>query len=253
MASSDPFIACVRAPGPPPGIVQVLGERSSGTNVVQTAIKRNLGLAPSDLLGWKHGFPHMLAVPARMLVVAVVRDAFDWSLSMHAKPWHAAPRLQRMDYAQFIRAPWESRVDRRDYFGLDKGDPRIGAALQLDRHPLTGAAFGNIFEMRNAKVAALLGMANRGCNFAMLRLEAFREHPEDVLAALAARFELAPPADYRPVNRRLGARFATKVADRPATPNGIGADDRAFILSALDSGQESRLGYAYERDSRRPG
>ncbi len=93
MASSDDFIALVRGPGPAPTGFEVLGERNSGTNFVKATMKRNLALEPSDLLGWKHGFPHMLAVPKRMLVVAVVRGALDWSRSMHAKPWHAPAEI----------------------------------------------------------------------------------------------------------------------------------------------------------------
>lgn len=221
----------------------MLGERNSGTNYVRATLKRNLGLTATDLLGWKHGFPHMLAVPTRMLVVAVVRDPFDWSRSMHAKPWHAPKAMQRLTYSDFIRAPWQSVVDRHDYFGLEKGDARIGAPLQHDRHPLTGAAFDNIFEMRNAKVAALLGIANRGCHFAMLRFETVRDDPEGVLAEMAVAFGLEQPDTIRPLHRRLGARFVARVNDRPSPPAEIGATDRRFILRTLDRRQESRLGF----------
>lgn len=243
MASSDPFVALVCARAAVPDSLQVLGERNSGTNFVQTVMKRNLALAPTRILGWKHGFPHMLAVPNRVLVVAVVRNPFDWSRSMHAKPWHAPAEMQRLEYSEFIRAPWESVVDRRDYFGLPEGDARLGAPLQLDRHPLTGAAFANIFEMRNAKLEALAGMARRGCHFAMLPFERFRADPEGTVAALAAAFDLAPPATFSPVRRRLGAKFKPKVADRPQTPAEIDPADRAFIRSAVNRQRESLFGY----------
>lgn len=245
MASSDPFIALNRLEGPAPETFQVLGERSSGTNYVTTVLKRNLPLEPDEVLGWKHGFAQMLAVPRRMLVVAVVREAFAWTRSMHAKPWHVPEEMQRLSYSDFIRAPWKTTVDRHDYFALGKGDGRIGAPLQPDRDPITGRPFANLVALRNAKAAALLGFANRDCHFAMLRLEVLQADPEQVLGALAARFRLTPPAAFRPVTRRLGSRFAAKVDPRPAPPAEIGPEDRAFILSELDTGQEARLGYRY--------
>jgi hypothetical protein len=62
-------------------------------------------MRPSDALGWKHGFAQALAIPADLAVICVTRNAADWALSMHAKPWHAVPALQALAFSDFIRAP----------------------------------------------------------------------------------------------------------------------------------------------------
>ncbi len=235
----------LRADGPRPTGFAVIGERCSGTNFARALIKRNLGLAVRDDLGWKHGFPHTLAYPRDVLLVVVVRDALDWAKSMFAKPWHAPETMQRLGFSEFLRAPWESVVDRPDYFGLPKGSELIGAPLQLDRHPITGAAFANILQMRNAKTAAFLGLENRHASFVALRHEALARSPETVLNDLRRAFGLEEAGAFRGVHRRLGSRFAAKVADRPAAPQQISPADRAFILGELDLGQERRLGYRY--------
>ena len=49
---------------------QVFGERSSGTNFVKRLLGRNTALAPSEGLGWKHGLPHMAAIPRHRWAIA---------------------------------------------------------------------------------------------------------------------------------------------------------------------------------------
>lgn len=89
---------------PAPGITryQVFGERSSGINFVKRLIGRNMPLLPTEELGWKHGFPQMTAVPPDTLVVCVTRNAVDWARSMHAKPWHCTPEMQRRAFSRSL-------------------------------------------------------------------------------------------------------------------------------------------------------
>ena len=51
-----------------------------------------------------------------MLVLGLVRNAMSWALSMYAKPWHTSPQMQALPFSDFIRAPWDTRVDRARYF-----------------------------------------------------------------------------------------------------------------------------------------
>ena len=232
----------------PPTRFQVLGERSSGTNFVKRLLGRNSALRPTETLGWKHGFPGTLAIPADLAVVCVVRNAADWALSMHAKPWHATPDLQALAFSDFIRAPWQTIVDRPRYF--ENSGEVVGQPLQQDRDPVTGTVFANLFALRRAKLTGLLSYLNRGCTCVVLRLDSLQSDPEggleDLLTALGQPRRTAP---FRPITRRLGSRFKPSIPARPKTPDALSADDHAFLVSQLDPQQEATLGYAYSGDA----
>lgn len=233
-------------PGPvPPARVQVFGERSSGTNFVKRLLGRNTPLQPIEALGWKHGFPQMTAIPPDVLIVACVRDARPWSLSMHAKPWHTPPAMQRLGYSDFIRHPWETIADRKRYFPQVADLGGDGRPLQHDRNPLTGLPFPDLFSLRRAKLASLLSFMRRDCTLVVCRLEAVQQAPEAFLANVARRLALRPPGHYRPVVKRLGSRFRASVEARPETPRAVPEADLVFLRGRLHLETESRLGYDY--------
>ncbi|EIE52320.1 hypothetical protein [Salipiger aestuarii] len=232
--------------GAPVTRYQVFGERSSGTNFVKRLLGRNTALAPTEALGWKHALPHMTVIPADTAVVCVVRHAEDWARSMHARPWHCPPDMQALDFAAFLRARWGTVADRARYFPQVRTLGGQGRPLQLDRHPLTGLAYANLFQLRRTKLEGLLSFFNRGCTVVLCRLEAVQGAPRDFVAAIESRFALpSAPEGYRPVTRRLGSRFVASLDPRPATPPGLSDEDRTFLRSQLDLGREDALGYRY--------
>jgi hypothetical protein len=225
---------------------QVLGERCSGTNFVTRLLGRNSDLRASRLLGWKHGFPSVTAIPPDLAVIGLVRRADDWTLSMHAKPWHCSADMQRLSFADFIRAEWDTCVDRPRYFEGAREDGLIGQPLQQDRHPLTGQRFANIFALRQAKLEGLLSYRNRACSFVLLRMEAVVAGPDSMLdRLLAALGQPDRPGALRPVVKRLGSRFKPALPDRPETPERLSDADLEFLRQNVDRTQERSLGYAY--------
>ncbi|WP_226623776.1 hypothetical protein [Alloyangia pacifica] len=233
---------------PAPGITryQVFGERSSGTNFVKRLIGRNTPLAPTEDLGWKHGFPQMTVIPQDTLIVCVTRNAADWARSMHAKPWHCPPEMQRLAFSDFIRAEWATIADRPRYFPQVAALGGTGQPLQHDRHPLTGAPFPDLFALRRAKLEGLTGFFNRGCALLFCRLEAVQAQPEAFLTDLRAGFGLSTGGPYRPVVKRLGSRFKPAIdAPRPETPAELSPEDLDVLRSRLDLGLEAALGYSY--------
>lgn len=224
---------------------QVLGERSSGTNFVKRLLGRNSPLKPTEALGWKHGFAPALAIPADLAVICVIRNAADWALSMHAKPWHTVPELQRLAFSDFIRAPWQTVIDRPRYF--DGAAGMVGRPLMQDRDPVTGTIYDNLFALRRAKLASLLGYLNRDCTCVVLRMEEIQAGPQrridDLLTALAQPSRDAP---FRSVAKRLGSKFKPAVKQRPETPGRISAGDLAYLRAHLDRDEEARLGYFYD-------
>ncbi|MDD9739693.1 MULTISPECIES: hypothetical protein [Marinovum] len=236
----------IRHSGSAPKRFQVMGERSSGTNFVKRLIDGNTWLGNSEVLGWKHGVPGMLAIPADFTVVCTFRAADAWALSMHAKPWHARPPLQALGFSDFIRAPWDSRIDRPRYFPWAEAPEFRGQPLQADRHPITGAMFRDLFELRAVKMAVLLSFAIRHSSCVFLRMEAVQAAPEAFLADLRAGLALpATDTAYKPVTKRLGAKFKPAVMTRPETPAEMPEADRAWMRERLDLGVEEAMGYTY--------
>jgi len=234
-----------RRPGPPPTQFQVLGERASGTNLVRTLIAGAWTIEQTEALGWKHGFPSMIAIPKALLVICVVRDPITWATSLFTRPWHSSARLQALGFSEFLRAPWQTVVDRPRQFQDIPGKMAVrGRILQADRHPITGRPFANLFALRTAKAHALLGMAHRGCHVAFVKLEPVQADPRRFVESFGRTFGLSPSArGYRPVARRLGNRFKPAVQDRPPPPNPWPRSDIDFALLALDKDTEAVLGY----------
>ncbi|SDY28979.1 hypothetical protein [Citreimonas salinaria] len=225
---------------------QVLGERCSGTNFVKRLIGRNSALTATEEMGWKHGFPSMIAIPEDLAVVCVVRDARDWALSVHARPWHCPPEMQRLAFRDFIRAEWTTVADRARYFPQVAREGGLGRPLQPDRDPMTGAAFPDLFALRRTKLAALLSYKRRGCTLVLARFEAVRDAPQEFLATLHDVLDLGLPPVYRPVVKRLGNRFKPAVEPRPSPPTRFPDTDLALLRARLDLRQEAALGYSYD-------
>lgn len=230
-----------------PTCFQVLGERGSGTNLVRKSITKTFRMMRTEALGWKHGMPHMIAIPQDMLVVISVRNAFDWAASLYKRPWHGDPVMQTLSFSDFLRAEWAGIVDRTsDFEGVHPELHVDQQPLQLDRHPITGKAYENIFEMRNVKAEGMIGMMNRGCNLAFVQMEKFIDNPLGFLEAVDKHFALAgTERGYRPITRKMGNRFRPTVKNRPAPPAPWPANDRDFALSQLDPEIEAALGYSY--------
>ena len=224
---------------------QVLGERSSGTNFVKRLLGRNTDLTPTEALGWKHGFPHMLAVPDDMAVLIAVRGADSWAQSMFAKPWHTTPAMQTMPFADFIRAEWDTIIDRPRYFEGLVPDGSASAPLQQDRDPVTGARYANLFALRTAKLRAMLSFLQRDCTCAVIRMETAQADPEATLATLSSAFGTSTNTTYRPVVKRLGSKFKPAVADRPTLPDAWSDTDLAHLRANIDTNLETALGYTY--------
>ena len=236
-----------RAHGDDPEMFQVLGERGSGTNLIRKLIQQNADIFRTEGLGWKHGFPVMVAIPRRMVVVCAFRNAADWAISMYKRPWHAHPDMQRLTFSEFLRAEWRSIVDRpADFEMIHPEIDAQGQVLQFDRHPLSGRPFENLFALRRAKMAAVLGMLNRDCHVALIQMEAMTQDPEAVVGALRTAYNVAPKgAVFKHPKRRMGHNFNLTVKEREVAPERLSDEDHTFMLSQLDLATEKALGYRY--------
>lgn len=237
-----------RAHDGPFDMFQVLGERGTGTNVVRKSISKSWRIERTEALGWKHGFPTMVAIPTGMIVVIVLRGAEDWVGSLYKRPWHAVTEMQALSFSDFMRAEWQSVVDRTSDFEMIH--PELSAdnqPLQFDRHPITGLPFRNVFDLRNTRNAAYLGMLNRDCNLVYVQLEAMNADPRAFIDALGAAFDLTgTERGYRPITRNMGGRFRPSVRGRKRPPDIWPESDQAFARAELDLGIEAQFGYVYD-------
>ena len=224
---------------------QVLGERCSGTNFLDALVAHNLDLERAAPFPWKHGFPAAPAVAPDTLVLVIFRDALDWVRSLFARPWHTTDALRALPFDRFLRAEWDTLVDRGAYFGLPEDDPRVGRPLRHDRHPITGRAFGNPLLVRNARTAAFLGLAGVGINLVFTRLEWLAARPDAFLDAVATRFTLRRRGRTAVPQHWFGWRWPERERQIRMPPPGLAPADRAFALGQLDLRQEERLGYTY--------
>lgn len=228
----------------------VFGERNSGTNLASELLRRNLpGLhdIPGDRIGefgfaygWKHAFPQMIAAPPSTLAVCVFRHPETWVQSMYRRPWHLVPALRDRPFADFLRGEWAARIDETN-FGIAPGDPRWGAELHWDRHPLTGKRFANICELRTVKTAGFLSLPNRFANCLLIRHEDVAAAPEAFVETVARWYGLGRASDFTPVTTRRG-RAAAEIY-RASAYGALEPADRDFLWQQLDATQEARLGY----------
>ena len=225
---------------------QVVGERSSGTNYVRTLLEAHTPLKSVDYLVWKHGFPQAPAIAPDTIVVVCVRNAIDWARSMYTKPWHSTQAMQELEFSEFLRAEWQTRVDREGYFPRVAQLGTLGQPLQHDRNPLTGFPFRNIFDLRRAKLRGHLSYLNRGCSVAVVAMETAVVAPDAFVSAfrIGMRLQILKE-EVQGIKRRLGNRFEAVVPDRAPAPITFSDADFDFALSQLDLALEAQLGYDY--------
>ncbi|QUJ77486.1 hypothetical protein KDD17_05705 [Sulfitobacter albidus] len=233
-----------RAHDTPPNRYQVMGERGCGTNIIRKVISKSLRIERQESLGWKHGFPQMVGVPQDMLVVCAVRAPQAWATSLFKRPWHATQAMQQLPFEAFIRAPWDSYIDKPDHFEPLHPELQPGPLpLQYDRHPLTGAPFPTIFDLRNAKHLGLLSFIARGANVMFFQMEPFNRDPEAMVGVLQDAFDLkSTERGYRPVKRRMGNLWKSE-GPRPDLPEAWSDDDIAHMHAHLDAQTEWIMGY----------
>lgn len=250
----------------------VLGERSSGTNFVQWALRRATDLKDVDhapwrgsylakhlsklpgitlkepsigAYGWKHGIPTFPAIGRRDLIVVVFRNPFDWLVSMYAKPWHINDLMLSMSFAEFIRAPWDARVDRPNrYFDLPNVEDYDGLPLRLDRHPITGKPYANILEMRAIKLQAYLGLVHLGGNVAFVRHDRFSKDPARCLSDMAARYGFRLNGASASSEKRMGSEWKLDARARYEEARSALDLQKAYICKYLDHDTELRAGFS---------
>lgn len=228
---------------------QVIGERCSGTNFTRALIQANFKLRQHQEMVWKHGFPSFLAAPDDAVFVVVFREAFGWLESMYAKPWHTAAHIRELPFSEFIRTPWESTIDAKEFPRFHASNPRVGKPLNLDLHPISGEPFENILALRRAKIEALLSLPKRGARTLFITHSQISSDPESFIKDFAEITGVSAGKDLDVPSKHFGFKWEDRKV-RKDEESLINDADHQFIVSNLDFSLEKKAQLTYNLPDR---
>jgi hypothetical protein len=235
--------------------VQIFGERNSGTNFLDQLLRRNVTFQPDRVLGSKEakknsydyifGFKHwfvtddLLSNPIQhnTLFLSIFRHPLFWLRSMRDLPYQGVNHTN-LPVKEFLRKEWYAEHD--------------GHEMLNERDPKTGRRFGNIMQLRSAKINSFLGLQHKVDHYAQVRYEDLLANPRDFFQSLSSRF----PGTFRTdlcvqPSRRASIRQKLKTfCQTTEIESTFDSTDRDYIRSQLDMDAEHRLGYEI-RDVRR--
>ncbi|MBA3721621.1 MAG: hypothetical protein H0W88_04395 [Parachlamydiaceae bacterium] len=232
----------------------VLSERCTGSNYIDNLIKLNFE-CPEGVYAFKH-FPPWFQLPAESyqgpaefysltgfdnyLFIIIFRSPYDWSRSFHKNPWHCHNSLKHLAFSDFIRTKWD--------YTFDKGMKGQFAYNNLvDKNPLNGELFKNIFELRSAKIKTMLMLGERAKNVYFINYEAVRDHPKEVKEEIQKIYKLIPKEGFKEVEYYKGMANKGVYVEKKYPP--INPEDLIYINSQLDVELERIIGYELIHDA----
>jgi hypothetical protein len=123
--------------------------------------------------------------------------------------------------------------------------------MMFDRDPVTGRRFGNIIEMRSAKIRSWEALRQGSGNAVYLRYEDVVKNPSSAIERIVSALNAPRPCVVAEINsykgggswyRGLGERLRRK--RKPE----VSREDMAFILQTLDRDLEQSIGYDISGD-----
>lgn len=163
----------------------IYGERCSGTNFLEHAIKENFKIEYVNNFGPKHFFGfhefNNKEFEDETLFICIVRNPISWIDSFYKKPHHI-PNENKDNIVNFITKPFYSIYDN------------TGIIIEEDKNMLTEPPYKiykNIFEMRYIKNNYLIStLSTKVKNHILIRYEDLLNYYETVLIFLESKFDL---------------------------------------------------------------
>ncbi|NDC71992.1 MAG: hypothetical protein EBZ62_00860 [Sphingobacteriia bacterium] len=200
----------------------IYGERHSGTNFLEQAIKNKFDLDVVWDFGWKHFFglshPTKIQQAESTLFFCIVRNPYDWIMAMYNAPHHVHPH-NSYNPITFLTSEWYS-IDSH------------GVEILEDRNYTTNLVrYKNIFELRQFKCLYLVETMPRiANNCIVLSYENLVLSNQRILDTIGYRFNLTN-TNKPPLPRELKKYY---VEDRL----------KDTIDSNIDWPVESMMGYS---------
>ena len=159
----------------------IYGERSSGTNYLESLMVNNFDVSITWDYDWKHFFGwHSLNNSDDTLFIGIVRNPVDWLNSFYKKPYHLPPQL----CPKQLHPKWKNNVqlqainhNTNAYNFLNKEIYSLhydndSKENMNDRNMYTKKRYTNIFEMRHTKLKFLMkDMPNKVKHYIFIKYE----------------------------------------------------------------------------------
>jgi hypothetical protein len=159
----------------------IYGERCSGTNFLECAIKENFNIEYTSKYAWKHFFGHYNFENNEdendTLFIGIVRNPLTWIDSFFEKKHHL-PHNNQINIHNFLF---------NEFYSVYPDEKEI----MEDRNIYTNNRYKNIFEMRNTKLNFLINdMKTKVKNYILIRYEDLRDNYDIILNLLKDKFNL---------------------------------------------------------------
>lgn len=210
----------------------IYGERCSGTNFLECAVKENFNIEFTAKYTWKHFFGHYnfenTDEENDTLFIGIVREPLSWIDSFWNKKHHIPPN-NKTNIHKFLFNQFYSIYDNSN------------EEIMEDRNIYTKERYKNIFEMRKTKLNFLINdMKHKVKHYILIRYEDLRDNYEVVLNLLKNKFNLEQKYQfYKKIDNYKGKQnkpFIKKLIT--LKPNIINN-----IMENLDKEQEKTIGY----------
>jgi hypothetical protein len=210
----------------------IFGERCSGTNFLEHAIKENFELEYTIKYAWKHFFGHYSfeynQEENETLFIGIVRNPITWIDSLFAK-MHHIPIENKATIKTFLF---------NQFYSIYEDRPE---EIMEDRHLHTKNRYKNIFEMRQTKNEYLINdMKTKVKHYILIRYEDLRDNYDAVLDFFKNKFNLKQKNEtYIKIDTYKGNN--TKIFRKKNVT--LTKKNINLIKNNIDIQQEKSLGY----------
>lgn len=166
----------------------IYGERHSGTNFLESTIKRVFKINPTWEYGWKHFFgftsPKKLYYGSHTLFIATARNPYDWIMAMKKMPHHVIAKNTKDIYSLMLNE-WISVENNK-------------TEILEDRNYTNNERYKNIFEMRQSKLDYLISvLPSYVHNYVIVTYENILNNQNAIINMISKQFRL-PVLEYPP-------------------------------------------------------
>ena len=206
----------------------ILGERSSGTEILKQFILDNFDIPYTQDFGSTHFFgfyDYKLMFTDETLFLCIVRDPVDWINAFYHNPQYIPIQNQSLD--NFLEKPFYSIWPK-------KQPSECETIISEDRNIITNKTYENIFELRKVKMEYLTEtLPTLVKHHYIIRYEDLLENPKLILEKIQQKYGLTTKPFIPPItNISSPTILTTPFSDKTIQ----------YIRSSIDFDQEHSFG-----------